>query len=115
MWQADAGAFVDFSCHTGHRYAADMMLVQKTEQLEAALFTALRLLKEKAILLRQTAARARAAGHVRVAERIEEQAAVDDKYVEVILHDLLAAEPSPLSSDVVDAEVSRVAGEDGHT
>ena len=115
MWQMEYGAFLDFSCHTGHRYAADMMLVQKTEQLEAALFSALRLLREKAILLRQTATRARAAGKVRAAERIDEQAATDDRYAAVILNDLLAAQPSPLSDAGVESDGSKAAGEDGDT
>jgi two-component system chemotaxis response regulator CheB len=112
MWQSDEGAFVDFSCHTGHRYAADMMLVQKTEQLETALITALRLLREKAILLRQTATRARAAGQLRAADLIDEQADIDAKYADVILNDLLSVHPSPLSNSVVEGEVSKVAGED---
>ena len=115
MWQAAEGAFIDFSCHTGHRYAADMMLVQKTEQLEAALVTALRLLREKAILLRQTATRARAGGQLRAAERIAEQADVDDKYADVILVDLLSARPSPLSDALAESEGNKVAADDGET
>jgi|tagenome__1003787_1003787.scaffolds.fasta_scaffold20060408_1 hypothetical protein len=57
MCRAGDQHFVDFSCHIGHRYESDTLLVQKTEQLEAALVTSLRLLKERASLLRQTAAR----------------------------------------------------------
>jgi two-component system chemotaxis response regulator CheB len=108
MWQTRHGEFVDFSCHVGHRFTSDTLLVQKTEQLEAALVTALRLLREKAILLRQTATRARANGQTRAAERLEEQAQLDDRYAELLRRDLLEAEPSPLSNAVVDEDVAHV-------
>ncbi len=112
MWQSAQGNFVDFACHIGHRYTGDTLLVQKTEQLEAALVTALRLLKEKAILLRQTANRARRNGQLRAAERLDEQAAVDERYADVLQHDLLEAEPSALSNAAVDEDVTRVEGEE---
>jgi two-component system chemotaxis response regulator CheB len=59
LWQADTGPVPTFTCHTGHRWTADSLLFQKTEQLEAALFEAYRLLKEKSIMLRQAAQRGR--------------------------------------------------------
>jgi two-component system, chemotaxis family, protein-glutamate methylesterase/glutaminase len=111
LWQTDEGNFVDFSCHIGHRYSSDTLLVQKTEQLEAALVTALRLLREKSILLRQTAERARGNGQDRAAARLDEQAAIDDRYAEVLRRDLLEAEPSALSNAAVDEEVRRVAAQ----
>jgi two-component system chemotaxis response regulator CheB len=113
MWQTTCGTYVDFSCHIGHRYSSDTLLVQKTEQLEAALVTALRLLKEKAILLHQTANRAREMGNMRAAERLDEQAAVDERYASVLQRDLLEADPSALSNAVVDEEVAAVDGDDG--
>jgi hypothetical protein len=73
LWQFDDD---DFGCHTGHRYAPDTLLVRETEALEAALFTAVRLLKEKATLLRQVAAKAASASES--AARLREQAAMDD-------------------------------------
>ncbi len=112
MWQTDIGEFIDFSCHIGHRYAFDTLLVQKTEELEAALVTALRLLKEKAILLRQTASRARGNGQTQAAERLDEQASVDERYAEVLQRDLLEAEPNALSDAAVDEEVARADGKD---
>lgn len=69
---------------------------------------ALRLLKERAILLRQAAARAAAAGQVDSAERLDEQATVADRYVEVLQRDLLAAEPGPPSNAVVEEDLPDV-------
>jgi two-component system chemotaxis response regulator CheB len=110
MWQTDLGQFVDFACHVGHRYSSDTLMVQKTEQLEAALVTALRLLREKSILLRQTAARARTNGQQRAAESLDEQAAIDERYAELLRTQLLEAEPSALSNAAVDEELRRIQG-----
>ena len=111
MWQTDEGSFVDFSCHIGHRYSADTLMVEKTEHLEAALGTALRLLKEKAMLLRHSATRARANGNERAAERLDEQASVDERYAGVLQRELLEAEPSALSNAMIEEETP--IGEDG--
>jgi two-component system chemotaxis response regulator CheB len=97
LWQTQSGRVVDFACHTGHRWSSDMLLVQKTEDLEAALLTALRLLKEKSMLLHQTASRARANGHLRAADRILEQASLDDRYATIIQKELLEEDRSPLT------------------
>jgi two-component system chemotaxis response regulator CheB len=107
LWQMDSNRHVDFQCHIGHRYSADTMLVEKTEQLEAALVSALRLLKEKAILLRQTAERARQRGDARAAERLGEQAALDQQHADVLQRQLLEGEPSSLSNAAIEDEVAR--------
>ena len=106
LWQMDKGRLMDFQCHIGHRYTADTMLVQKTEQLEAALVAALRLLKEKAILLRQTADRAKQRGDIAAAERLREQAEVDHRHAGLLQRELLEADPSSLSNAGVEDDVS---------
>jgi two-component system, chemotaxis family, protein-glutamate methylesterase/glutaminase len=107
LWQMDRGRLVDFQCHIGHRYTADTMLVQKTEQLEAALVAALRLMKEKAILLRQTAERAKERGDTASAERLLEQANLDQQHAELLQRELLEGEPSSLSNAHVEDDVAR--------
>ena len=69
----------------------------KSEEFEAALWTSLRLLKEKATLTRQLANQARLAGNGAngaKAERIEEQAQLDERYAQSI-HELLESMPNP--------------------
>ena len=107
LWQMDKGRLMDFQCHIGHRYTADTMLVQKTEQLEAALVAALRLLKEKAILLRQTAERAKERGDTPGAERLTEQSELDLRHAELLQRELLEGEPSSLSNAHVEDDVAR--------
>lgn len=99
LWQADEERLVSFRCHVGHVYAADALLVEKTEALEAALWTAVRMFKEKAVLAHQLAARRHAEGRATDAERIKEDARLAEHQATVIqtcLQTAPAADPSPL-------------------
>ena len=95
MWQASAGPPLQFRCHVGHAYAPEVLLGQKSEELEGALWSCVRLLTEKATLTRQLAVRTRAGGgNGGTAARIEEQAESDERHARVI-RELLEAMPSP--------------------
>src|SRR5262249_30857303 len=50
MWQDGNGRQLRFRCHVGHAYAPEILLSQKSDEFEAALWSSLRLLKEKATL-----------------------------------------------------------------
>ncbi len=104
LWQDGAGSRLRFRCHVGHAYAPELLLSQKSEELEAALWSSLRLLKEKATLTRQLATRTRAGGNGgyrgQMTERIEEQAMRDERYAQAI-HELLETMPSPLDQTAV--------------
>ncbi|MCC7022071.1 MAG: chemotaxis protein CheB [Thermomicrobiales bacterium] len=94
LWQGGAGPALWFRCHVGHVYASEILLGQKAEQLEAALWSSLRLLKEKATLSRQLANRSRESGLIGAAERVEERALLDEQHARAI-QDLLKAMPGP--------------------
>jgi two-component system, chemotaxis family, protein-glutamate methylesterase/glutaminase len=111
LWQVEQGGVVQFVCHTGHRWAPHSMLVEKTEALEAALLEAVRLLREKAMLLRQVAGKAAPAGQS--GARLLEQAAVDDAHASLIQSRLLEGQPSSLSNGQVEADVAQRTGVDG--
>ena len=106
LWQDGAGRQVAFRCHVGHAYAPEILLSQKSEEFESALWASLRLLKEKATLTRQLATRARAAGNggsEEIANRIEEQAELDEQYARTI-QELLDAMPNPADQAAVVAQ-----------
>jgi two-component system chemotaxis response regulator CheB len=105
LWQAGAGPVLSFRCHVGHAYAPELLLHQKADELEAALWSSLRLLKEKATLNRQLATRNGAFGKSEVAARIAEQADRDEQYAAVI-EELLQSMPSPLDLGLVAAEAA---------
>ena len=84
LWQTEDGAA--FHCHVGHAYASEALLVQKSEELETALWACVRLLREKGTLARQAAVRSLAAGNAALAARLEEQAEVDEQHSRAVLN-----------------------------
>jgi two-component system chemotaxis response regulator CheB len=84
MWQVDQREVTRFRCHVGHAYYGDDLLAEQTQALEAALWTAVRTFREKAILARQLAAREQANGNAPTAQRFEEDAQVAERYGDLI-------------------------------
>ncbi len=84
LWQVDEEQLVRFRCHVGHSYMAEHLMAEQSENLEAALWTAVRIFKERAILSRELAERERNRGETRSAERFVEQAQQAQQYGEVI-------------------------------
>jgi two-component system, chemotaxis family, protein-glutamate methylesterase/glutaminase len=104
LWQGEAGSLLRFRCHVGHAFAPEVLLSQKSEELEAALWTSLRLLKEKATLTQQLATRTRATGNgdpaTKAADWIAEQVQLDEQHMRAI-QALLEAMPSPMDQATV--------------
>ncbi len=103
LWQGGEGPVLRFRCHVGHAFAPEVLLSQKSEELETALWSSLRLLKEKATLTQQLANRTRSSGNGKasqMAERIAEQATLDVRHAQVI-QELLEAMPSPMDQAAV--------------
>jgi two-component system chemotaxis response regulator CheB len=74
LWQVDEAAPLRFRCHVGHAYDGEILLAEKTEALEAAMWTAVRTFREKSVLARQLASRERQAGQTARADRFDERA-----------------------------------------
>jgi two-component system chemotaxis response regulator CheB len=89
MWQVDEKELTRFRCHTGHVYYGDGLLAEQSEVLEAALWTAVRAFREKAILAEQLAVTERAAGRTEAATRFEEESTLARRHAEVIQHMLM--------------------------
>jgi two-component system chemotaxis response regulator CheB len=83
IWLDDSGAVPRFACRTGHAYSPQSFDVAQTERVEAALWTALRTLEERAALYRRMAARHRESGNSRTSERfaIRAESAVQHAFV----------------------------------
>ena len=95
LWQDAARPPRLFRCHVGHVYAPELLLSHKAEALETAIWSSIRLLTEKATLTRQLAGRTRLSGDIQHAERIEEQAGLNDQHAQ-LLRDLLESLAPPL-------------------
>jgi two-component system chemotaxis response regulator CheB len=95
MWQVDQPELTRFSCHVGHAYYGEDLLEEQSLALEAALWTAVRTFKEKAVLARQLAARERERGNLPLAKRFEEDAQVAQDYGDLIQVHVLKSTPTP--------------------
>ncbi len=84
MWQADPTEGGLFHCHIGHVYAPEALLSQKSEELEAALWTCVRLLRDQATLTRQAAKRSFSDKRGQVGERLEERAQMAERQAQII-------------------------------
>jgi two-component system chemotaxis response regulator CheB len=99
IWQVDADPPLQFRCHVGHAFAPELMLALKGEEIEAALWSCVRLLKEQATLSRQVARNARlVAGNEEQSARINDQAEISERHAAVI-RELLEAMPTPGGND----------------
>ena len=107
LWEAREGDLIHFRCRVGHAYTAESLLAHQADQLEAALWTALRSLEEHAALSRRLAARASGRGHSHSASAFTEQAMDAEHHASTIRHVLTSGLQS--HAGIADA-VSRAAG-----
>lgn len=85
LWQSTTASAAHFRCHVGHTWGAETLLGNKSEELEAALWSSVRLLEERATLSRQLAARIRSTNRdARRAADVEEQAAIDERRADMV-------------------------------
>jgi two-component system, chemotaxis family, protein-glutamate methylesterase/glutaminase len=95
LWQLDEGPAVSFQCHVGHSYSPEMLVIEKSESLETALWSAVRTLVERATLTRQLANRLRKGGREAESLALEEQARADDEHMMLIRELIVNATPNP--------------------
>jgi two-component system chemotaxis response regulator CheB len=62
LWEVDGGAVLRFRCRVGHVYSTDSMLAAQTDEVDRALWVALRTLEERAALSHKLAERGREHG-----------------------------------------------------
>jgi two-component system, chemotaxis family, protein-glutamate methylesterase/glutaminase len=68
------GKMYRYTCHEGHSYSSEAMLIGQNDALEKALWVAERALRERAMLLQRMKARAERHGHERVANQYADKA-----------------------------------------
>jgi two-component system chemotaxis response regulator CheB len=104
LWQVDEAGLVRFRCHVGHAYNGEILLAEQNETLEAALWTAVRIFREKSVLRRQLAAVERGKGNDAAADRFQEQAAQDDQYGKLIVRHVLNGDPGAAGAPATDLD-----------
>ena len=63
LWELEEGGLLRFRCRVGHVYSPDSMLAFQTDEVDRALWTALRTLEERAALAHRLAERGRLRHH----------------------------------------------------
>lgn len=89
LWELQEGKLLRFRCRVGHAYSPESLLEDQSEVLEEALWSALRGLKERAVLAQRMAKRSREQGHKLTAQRFDAQIEEAERHAEVIRRVLL--------------------------
>jgi two-component system chemotaxis response regulator CheB len=84
LWEVRDQELVHFRCRVGHAYSAEALLGHQADNLEAALWTALRALEEHSALAQRMATRANSRGHSHTASSFTEQAMDAEHHASVI-------------------------------
>jgi two-component system, chemotaxis family, protein-glutamate methylesterase/glutaminase len=90
LWQDRHDGAIQLRCHVGHTYGIDRLHELKGEQLEAALWAAVRIFRERAVLSLQLAEQERQRANEDGAARYLDQAELADRNAAVIVDRLLA-------------------------
>jgi two-component system, chemotaxis family, protein-glutamate methylesterase/glutaminase len=95
LWEQQEGDVVQFRCHVGHAYSVESMQAEQAVALEAALWSALRSLRERADLFRRLARRAVHSGQT--ASRFTRKAEEVDRHAEAVRQTIaeLGRAPAP--------------------
>ena len=89
LWEHHSeNGFVRYNCHVGHSYTADSLMTARADEIEAALWSALRALEENASLALRLAERAEIRKTTRLISRYRARAEDSRKRADV-LRDLL--------------------------
>ena len=107
LWEVKNDELVRFRCRVGHAYSDEALLVHQAENLEAALWTALRALEEHSALARRLGSRAQIKGHVHSASKFTEEA-MDAEHHASIIRSVL--ESGVRRADVSDTAAAAAAG-----
>jgi two-component system, chemotaxis family, protein-glutamate methylesterase/glutaminase len=108
LWQLDTQGVLQFRCRVGHAYIDESLMDEQSEQLEGALWAAVRALEEHTHMNRRLARRATDHGHELTARRFDQHAADAEHHATLIRQALaeraraLAAEHGAAAEDRTD-------------
>jgi len=103
LWEVQEGGLTRYRCHTGHGFTGDTLLAAQNGKLESALWSAVRVLMERAALHRQLADRTASRGMAAAAERYHDRAHQEEAKANLI-RDMLAGMPIPMESSLASAD-----------
>jgi two-component system chemotaxis response regulator CheB len=90
LWELHEGDLIRYRCRVGHAWSPDSLLAKQSDALEAALWSALRALEERAALAIKMAERADQRGYDLVASKFRAQVGEAEGHARVIRRVLLS-------------------------
>ncbi|HKV34891.1 MAG TPA: chemotaxis protein CheB [Pyrinomonadaceae bacterium] len=102
LWEINDADLLRFRCHVGHAFSAESLSEGQGENLEVALWSAVRALEEQMILARRIVERARKANHMRAVTMFERRAEEAERNSGVIRQLLLGDKTGNIAEPVVE-------------
>ena len=99
LWELHDGELLRFRCRVGHAFSVDSVLAAQSEQLETALWAALKTLEEHASLSRRLAQQAQGRGQDWLARNFEEKVREADQRAITIRQVLKKEQPDESSGN----------------
>ena len=84
LWELRDGELIRYRCRVGHAFSPDTLLAEQSDALEAALWSALRALEERAALAHKMAERADRRGNALIAEKFRGQVSESEAHAGLI-------------------------------
>ncbi len=94
LWLLDHDGILEFRCHVGHDFSIESLMQNQSAGVETALWSAVRILQERVMLLRRLSTRASERGSNRSAEHFAEQADDAERHSGAIRSILHSGEPA---------------------
>src|SRR5690242_20122399 len=96
LWELDGEQMVRFRCRVGHAYAASSLGLAQFEEIEKALWAAMRGLEEAASLARRMAERTERSKHPRLAQRYRARAEAKMEQAELLRKLIVESRSEPV-------------------
>lgn len=90
LWEVENGHVMHYRCRVGHAFSPNDLLLSQENQVEEALWTALRALEERSSLLQRMAKRATGANRLHAAHRLQDEISEVDERI-ALLHMVLSS------------------------
>jgi two-component system chemotaxis response regulator CheB len=104
LWELQDDSLTGYACHVGHAYSADSLVNEQSEQVERALWGAVRLLRERAALAERLAERMGNGGRTRSYRSFRAMAAEALEQAEIVRSAVLEPRVGDETVDVPRAE-----------
>lgn len=105
LWEQEDKQQLHYRCHVGHGYNVESLLQYHSQEVEAALWTALRVLEEHAVLQERMATRAETQQLKGAAEQFQQRSADSRRHAETLRGVLLSPSNASYPGELPSAEL----------